>query len=81
MNSPKGDYTRRKGLGVFTDIYIYIYIYIYMYVYQSEGVSPERDIWSLCGVLAGGWWVWWCWLVVRCRASASGAGTTLGTHK
>ena len=26
MDSPKGDYTRRKGLVFFTDIYIYIYI-------------------------------------------------------
>ena len=52
-------------------IYIYIHIwvlypYIYIYIYISEwGVSPERDIWSLCVVLAGGCWVWY--LLVRRR--------------
>ena len=38
-------------------IYIYnIYIYIYIYIYQSEGVSSERDIWSLCVFAC--WWLW-----------------------
>ena len=38
--------------------YMLAYMLVYLVVYQSQGVSTERDIWSLCVLLAGDCWAW-----------------------
>ena len=45
--APFGLKLRENEVHILVHIYIYMYIYIYIYIYQSEGFTPNGDIFFL----------------------------------